>query len=70
LSDDSHPTTVLRNNSGMIRDCWWETDEKNLKIFVLRQISYCPNGELKAKVLRLTIDEVESLRQALTREGI
>lgn len=57
------PSTMLRNNPGMIRDCFWDGDW-----FVIRQISADPaNGQdgMKIKVFRLSVEEANILQTAI-----
>lgn len=53
------PSTILRSNPGMIRDCWVETDPNSKEvIYCIRQISFDSNGAAgETKLIRLTAKE-------------
>jgi hypothetical protein len=56
------PTTILRNNPGMVRETWM-TDDGWL---VIRQTKYGPDGsEPATKVIRLSPEEQVTLREFL-----
>jgi hypothetical protein len=60
------PSTMLRNNPGMIRDCYWDGD-----YFVIRQIMADPaNGQdgMKIKIFRLGPDEWPKIAAILEAE--
>lgn len=60
------PTTILRNNPGMFRDCWAEKDSTGNLVFVIRQIKFNTEGsEPVPKVIRLSQDEAWALVQAI-----
>ena len=56
-------TRILRNNPGMVRDCYWDGD-----FFVIRQISAAPNGidELRIKAFRFDPEETVILLDELS----
>jgi len=58
--------TCLRYNRGMIRDCWWEQDENNEKVFVIRQLNI--QEPLKTKQIRLLLPEVKQLLSVIQSE--
>jgi len=54
MTDTYPPTTLLRNNPGMVRDAWL-TDDGYL---VIRQTKFGPDGtEPVTKVIRLSPEE-------------
>ena len=64
------PTTILRANPGMIRDCWWEVEE-GVDILVLRQIRIRPEAVMaEMKCIRLVGGEIDMLQGVLSRRGI
>lgn len=62
-NEEFTPSGMLRNNPGMIRDCFWDKDW-----FVIRQISAdSDNGQdgLKIKTFRLSKEEARILVEAI-----
>lgn len=62
-------TKVLRNNSGMIRDFWWEPDKSfpDKTVLVIRQIRFV-EGNPAIKVIRLTEEEAIIIFRNLERK--
>lgn len=59
-------THILRNNPGMIRDCWLEQGANDLTILVIRQMKFDSNGSgAETKVIRLVGDEINALIQLI-----
>lgn len=52
-------TIIIRSDSGMIRDCWWEKDLifPDQKVFILRQVQGFETGQPRCKEFRLTEPE-------------
>ena len=63
------PTTkILRNNAGMIRDCWFEKDiqdENGAPVFCIRQINLVDGAEPKCKIIRLLYSEYVAIAAQL-----
>jgi hypothetical protein len=51
-------TTVLRNNPGMFRDCYYEKDGEEI-FLVLRQIKLPNTDESGIKIKQFRLDETE-----------
>lgn len=65
----NYPTTkLLRNNPGMVRDCWMEKGSEGVDVLVIRQIKFDSNGSgPEAKVIRLVGEEIADLYDVIHR---
>lgn len=65
-------TWMIRNDSGMLRDCWFEPDKKNPgeEIFCIRQIKIFDDGTLPiVKIIRLTQSETLAVFSLLKKNN-
>lgn len=60
-------SVILRNNSGMVRDFWYECEPPNNRILVIRQVRFAEDGQSPtSKQIRLEESEVRILWEAIS----
>jgi hypothetical protein len=64
---DEYPaTTILRNNPGMLKDCWIETKDGEV-VLRIRQVRFGESGGPSTRTITLVDSEIQGLVDTIAR---